>query len=90
MKDGLSQFSGSFGLLERPICRGVGLRFCRLRSSARRSGQLPPREIPFILPIHCVADVVTVDALGSRYLPETCSRDEDKEGDGEGEELEEE
>lgn len=41
----------------------------------------------------CVADEVTVDALGSRYLPETCSRakdDEDEEGDGEGEEREEE
>ena len=41
----------------------------------------------------CVADVVTVDALGRRYLPETCSKakdDEDKEGDGEGEVLEEE
>jgi len=36
----------------------------------------------------CVADVVTVDALGRRYLPETCSSakdDEDGEGDGEGE-----
>ena len=41
----------------------------------------------------CVADVVTVDALGGRYLPETCSKaedDEDEEGDDEGEELEEE
>jgi hypothetical protein len=40
----------------------------------------------------CVADVVTVDALGKRYLPETCSAkdDEDEEGDDEGEELEEE
>jgi len=41
----------------------------------------------------CVADVVTVDALDKRYLPETCSSaedDEDEEGDGEGEELEEE
>ena len=37
----------------------------------------------------CVADEVTVDALGSRYLPETCSS-ADEEGDGEGEELEEE
>ena len=40
----------------------------------------------------CVADVVTPDALGRRYLPETCSRakdDEDEEGDGEGEQLEE-
>jgi hypothetical protein len=36
----------------------------------------------------CVADVVTVDALGKRYLPETCN--EDEEGDGEGEELREE
>lgn len=38
----------------------------------------------------CVADMVTVNALGSRYLPEACSRagdDEDKGGDGE--ELEE-
>jgi hypothetical protein len=35
----------------------------------------------------CVADVVTVDALGGRYLPETCSSaedDEDVEGDNEG------
>lgn len=34
----------------------------------------------------CVADVVTPDALGRRYLPETCSSakdDEDEEGDGE-------
>jgi len=40
----------------------------------------------------CVADVVTVDALGRRYLPETCSaaKDDEDEGDGEGEELEEE
>lgn len=35
----------------------------------------------------CVADVVTVDALGRRYLPETCSRakedvDEDRSGEG--------
>jgi hypothetical protein len=33
----------------------------------------------------CVADVVTVDALGRRYLPETCSSakdDEDEDGDG--------
>ena len=40
----------------------------------------------------CVADVVTADALGRRYLPETCSRaedDEDEEGDGEDEQLEE-
>lgn len=39
----------------------------------------------------CVADVVTVDALGRRYLPETCSaaKDDEDEGDGEGEELEE-
>lgn len=37
----------------------------------------------------CVADVVTVDALGRRYLPETCSsaEDDDEEGDGESEEL---
>lgn len=41
----------------------------------------------------CVADVVTADALGRRYLPETCSKakdGEDEDGDGEGEELEEE
>ena len=41
----------------------------------------------------CVADGVTADALGSRYLPKTCSKakdDEDEEGDGEGEEREEE
>jgi hypothetical protein len=40
----------------------------------------------------CVADVVTVDALGKRYLPETCSRAKDDEAEegGEGEELEEE
>lgn len=41
----------------------------------------------------CMADGVTPDALGGRYLPETCSRaedDEDEEGDGEGEEPEEE
>jgi hypothetical protein len=39
----------------------------------------------------CVADMVTVDALGSRYLPETCSRAEDDEDEGgDGEELEEE
>lgn len=34
----------------------------------------------------CVADGVTPDALGRRYLPETCSSaedDEDEEGDGE-------
>lgn len=37
----------------------------------------------------CVADVITVDALGKRYLPETCSSakddgdDEDDEGNGE-------
>tara|TARA_R110001592_G_scaffold287797_1_gene556659 strand:- start:133 stop:642 length:510 start_codon:yes stop_codon:yes gene_type:complete len=40
----------------------------------------------------CVADGVTADALGNRYLPETCKKakgDEDEEGDGEGEELEE-
>ena len=38
----------------------------------------------------CVADVVTVDALGRRYLPETCSSAEDDEGEegyGGGEEL---
>ncbi|NQV68415.1 MAG: hypothetical protein HQ498_00180 [Pseudohongiella sp.] len=35
----------------------------------------------------CVADAVTVDALGGRYLPETCSSAEDDE---DGEELEEE
>ncbi len=41
----------------------------------------------------CVADVVTADALGGRYLPETCStaeNDENEEGDREGEEPEEE
>ena len=40
----------------------------------------------------CVADLVTVDALGKRYLPETCSsaKDDEDEEDGEGEELEEE
>jgi len=39
----------------------------------------------------CAADVVTVDALGSRYLPETCSGAEDDEDEGrDGEELEEE
>lgn len=38
----------------------------------------------------CVADVVTVDALGKRYLPETCSSSKDDEEDGNGEELEEE
>ncbi len=34
----------------------------------------------------CAADVVTVDALGKRYLPDTCGGadgDEDEEGDGE-------
>jgi len=36
----------------------------------------------------CVADVVTVDALGSRYLPETCSSAKDDEDEEEGEELE--
>lgn len=39
----------------------------------------------------CVADGVTPDALGRRYLPETCSTakdDEDEEGDDEEEELE--
>lgn len=36
----------------------------------------------------CVADVVTVDALGRRYLPETCSSAEDEEGDSEGAVLE--
>jgi len=39
----------------------------------------------------CVADVVTVDALGRRYLPETCSSAKgDEDEDGEGEELIEE
>ncbi len=36
----------------------------------------------------CVADVVTVDALGKRYLPESCSgakADEDAAGNSEGE-----
>ena len=38
----------------------------------------------------CVADGVTANALGSRYLPETCKKAKgDEEGDGEGEELEE-
>lgn len=37
----------------------------------------------------CVADVVTVDALGKRYLPETCSGGKDDEDEGDGEELEE-
>ncbi len=37
----------------------------------------------------CVADVVTVDALGKRYLPETCSSAKDDE-DEDGEEVEEE
>jgi Tfp pilus assembly protein PilE len=37
----------------------------------------------------CVADVVTPDALGGRYLPESCSRaEDDEEEEGEGEELE--
>lgn len=41
----------------------------------------------------CVADAVTPDALGRRYLPETCSAakdddEEEEEGDGEDEELE--
>lgn len=36
----------------------------------------------------CVADVVTVDALGRRYLPETCKGGEG--GEDEDEELEEE
>jgi len=31
----------------------------------------------------CIADVVTVDALDKRYLPETCSRAEDAEGEDE-------
>ena len=35
----------------------------------------------------CVADVVTVDALGGRYLPEICKGNGDEEG-SEGEELE--
>ncbi|MGA1583893.1 MAG: pilin [Saprospiraceae bacterium] len=41
----------------------------------------------------CMADVVTVDALPNRYLPETCKRakdEEDEDGDGERVELEEE
>ena len=40
----------------------------------------------------CMADRVTVDALGKRYLPETCSggeEDEDKQDDVAGDELEE-
>ena len=39
----------------------------------------------------CVADVVTVDALGRRYLPETCKGGKGGEGgEDEDEELEEE
>jgi hypothetical protein len=29
----------------------------------------------------CVADVITVEALGSRYLPESCGRAKDEEGE---------
>lgn len=36
----------------------------------------------------CVADVVTAEALGKRYLPETCSAKDDEDGDEDGEELE--
>jgi hypothetical protein len=39
----------------------------------------------------CVADLVSVDALGKRYLPDNCSaRKDDEDGDGKGDELEEE
>jgi len=39
----------------------------------------------------CAADVVTVDALGKRYLPDNCSvTKDDEDGDGKGDELEEE
>ncbi|MFK7863740.1 MAG: hypothetical protein AB8B95_05875 [Pseudohongiellaceae bacterium] len=38
----------------------------------------------------CVADVVTVDALGKRYLPETCIAKDGEDGEREGGELEEE
>ena len=37
----------------------------------------------------CVADVVTVEALGSRYLPDICKEDKGEEDDGKSEELEE-
>ena len=36
----------------------------------------------------CVADLVTVDALEKRYLPDTCKGDDDDESDGEAEDLE--
>ena len=36
----------------------------------------------------CIADLVSVDALGKRYLPEACRGGED--GEDTGEELEEE
>jgi hypothetical protein len=36
----------------------------------------------------CVADLVTVDALEGRYLPDACGGGGDEEVDGEGEELE--
>ena len=39
----------------------------------------------------CAADVVTVDALGKRYLPENCrGTKDDEDEDGKGDELEEE
>lgn len=38
----------------------------------------------------CIADVVTVEALGNRYLPDTCSRAEDDEDENDREGLEEE
>ena len=37
----------------------------------------------------CVADVVTVEALARRYLPDICKEDKDEEVDGKSEELEE-
>lgn len=36
----------------------------------------------------CVADLVTVDALEQRYLPDACKGDEDEGVGGDGEELE--
>ena len=40
----------------------------------------------------CIADLVTVDALGKRYLPDTCSaaeEDEDERDKAAGDELDE-
>jgi hypothetical protein len=37
----------------------------------------------------CVADGVTADALGNRYLPETCKKAKGDEDEEDGEELEE-